>query len=222
MCLIAFPSQFSWAMHSFHHSRPRREAFGHLSGAVSFRVWRFTLSGDVRGMAAAESKTELVQAFSRDDVLAHSLQLPHVSQFMLFPGSSQANDWMWWRHQHPPCLPHGGLLECPTLPHSPPGCPRLGIICTVAWDIPCSIFLPPLLHRIGSTLHSEGFPCPVLPPPPLFFCSYCPAINLSILISTASTNCRLNQLLPGTPRPRTGGDSLLVNEKIQARFWVFV
>lgn len=72
-------------MHSFHHSRPRREAFGHLSGAVSFRVWRFTLSGDVRGMAAAESKTELVQAFSRDDVLAHSLQLPHVSQLHAFP-----------------------------------------------------------------------------------------------------------------------------------------
>lgn len=169
-CLIAFPSQFNWAGHSFDHSRPRREAFSHLSEAVSFCLWRFTLSGDVRGVAAIGSKTELVKGFQLRGCFSPQ---PPAAPFEPASCFSQAaptpmTELGGGTNSHHVC-PMGDFLNgqrCST-PHR--------VVQDLGHILHCGLrhfllyFSPSSLHRIGSAPHSEGFPCPVLPPPPLFF-----------------------------------------------------
>lgn len=98
--------------------------------------------------------------------VADSLQLQHLSQFYIFP-RQLPSQWLSMVEAQAATISaqRGLLLRQATLLHSPLGCSRLQIICTVIWDIFCPIFLLPLsFHRIKSAWHSEGFPCPVLPP----------------------------------------------------------
>lgn len=109
---------------------------------------------------------------------------------MLFSGSSQANDWAWWRHKHPPFLPNGDSSSDRQLystPHWVAQDLKSSALCGLKHSLPYFYSSSLSFHRIKSAWHSEGFPCPVVPPHPFIFHSYCPP-NKPL---TPNSNCEL-------------------------------